>query len=223
MDKKEKMITDGIILDIDGTLWDSTEIVSKAWNRAAKDSGSKRKDVITAELLKTQFGKPMNEIADAVFPEDSPEKREELLTLCCRYEHEELEKDPCHVTFPGVVDTIREMSGEVPFFIVSNCQVGYVELLCRKTGLTGFIKDHECFGNTGKGKAYNISLVVKRNGLKKPVYIGDTDGDRIACEEAGVPFIYASYGFGKPEGETAAEIKAFSEIKNLLGQKGALS
>lgn len=35
------MKTDGIILDIDGTLWDSTPIVAKAWNEVI----AQRKDV----------------------------------------------------------------------------------------------------------------------------------------------------------------------------------
>ena len=30
---------DGIIFDVDGTLWDSTPVVEKAWNRALKDNG----------------------------------------------------------------------------------------------------------------------------------------------------------------------------------------
>ena len=31
------MKTDGIILDIDGTLWDSTPIVAKAWNEVRSE------------------------------------------------------------------------------------------------------------------------------------------------------------------------------------------
>ena len=34
-------------------------------------------------------------------------------------------------------------------------------------------------------KDENISLIVKRNGLKKPVYVGDTQGDFEACKKAG--------------------------------------
>ena len=215
MDKKIK--TDGIILDIDGTIWDSTAIVAKAWNRAAKDGGSVRSEPISADLLKTQFGKPMDEIGRCVFPMDTPEKREDIMELCCRYEQEELEADPCDVVFPGVKETIKELSASFSFYIVSNCQKGYIELVCEKTGLTAFIKDHECFDNTGKGKAENLMELVRRNGLKDPVYIGDTDGDRKACEEAGVPFIFAAYGFGELQGGSAAAvIDSFDRIKDIL-------
>ena len=33
---EKKMKTDGIILDVDGTLWDSTPIVAGAWTRAVQ-------------------------------------------------------------------------------------------------------------------------------------------------------------------------------------------
>ena len=35
------------------------------------------------------------------------------------------------------------------------------------------------------------------NNLSDPVYIGDTLGDFNACRKAGVPFIFAEYGFGQ--------------------------
>ncbi len=209
--------TDGIILDIDGTIWDSTEIVARGWNRAMKDGSSNRKEYISPELLKTQFGKPMDEIADNVFPDDTREMKERIMDLCCAYEHEELMKDPCRITFPGVVDTVRDMSAFIPFFIVSNCQKGYIELVCHKTGLTEYITDWECFGNTGNGKADNLRLLIERNSLRAPVYVGDTDGDREACEAAGVPFIFASYGFGETDSsKAAAVIQSFSQIRTIL-------
>ena len=31
--------TDGVIFDVDGTLWDSTDVVKDAWNKAFTDSG----------------------------------------------------------------------------------------------------------------------------------------------------------------------------------------
>ena len=46
-------------------------------------------------------------------------------------------------------------------------------------------------------KGQNISLLMERNGIKSAVYVGDTEGDEKAARFAGIPFIWASYGFGK--------------------------
>ena len=35
------MYTDGIIFDVDGTLWDSTPIVAEAWTQAVLECGIK--------------------------------------------------------------------------------------------------------------------------------------------------------------------------------------
>ena len=39
---------------------------------------------------------------------------------------------------------------------------------------------------------------MERNGVTKAVYVGDTQGDMEASEQAGLPFVWAAYGFGKP-------------------------
>lgn len=33
--------------------------------------------------------------------------------------------------------------------------------------------------------------------MNSPVYVGDTMGDFLSCRKAGVPFVFASYGFGE--------------------------
>ena len=76
------MTFDSLILDIDGTLWNTTEVVAKAWNAQIKEHFPNLKTV-TADILKTQFGKPMNIIADNLFPSLSQEQKDELLKLCC--------------------------------------------------------------------------------------------------------------------------------------------
>ncbi len=214
LEERKIMITDGVILDVDGTIWNSTGIVASAWQKAAKDGGIENVE-ITPERLKGLFGKTMEEIADDLFRGESKEKKNQVIDLCCIYEDRELEADPCHIDYPGVVDTIKRLSEHVPVFIVSNCQCGYIELVEKKLALETYITDIECYGNTGHGKADNIKSVVERNHLKNPVYVGDTDGDRIASETAGVPFILAGYGFGETEG-AAAEIDNFADLFELL-------
>ena len=66
-----------------------------------------------------------------------------------------------------------------------------------------------------KYKAENIRLIVERNTISHPVYIGDTDGDAQACQEAGVPFIFAGFGFGETT-HYAAKIDTFSQIPEVI-------
>ena len=49
-------------------------------------------------------------------------------------------------------------------------------------------------------KGENIQLLMERNGVEGAVYVGDTQGDREAAELAGIPFVYAAYGFGDANG-----------------------
>ena len=81
--------------------------------------------------------------------------------------------------------------------IVSNCQDGYIEAFFKAHDTGRYFADWESFGRTGLLKADNISLVVERNHLNHPVYVGDVQGDADASHAAGVPIIYASYGFGE--------------------------
>ncbi len=205
--------TDGLILDVDGTLWDSTGIVARAWTQAVRDSGFPDFEV-TADGLKRLFGKTMEVIAEEMLPWLAKEKRESIMERCCEYEHRALEEDECRICYPGVTDTIRQLSKRLPVFIVSNCQSGYIELFLEKTGLGEYVTDIECYGNTKCGKGENIRMVAERNHLQNPVYVGDTKGDLSAAKEAGVSFIYVSYGFGDVE-NAETEISCFSDLAGL--------
>lgn len=200
-----------IILDVDGTLWDTTEVVASAWNRAISEIGGTAA-VIAASILKEQFGKPMNVIAENLFPDMNERKRELLMEKCCEYEHEALIENKDDLLFPGVKETIAKLSEKCRLFIVSNCQCGYIELFMEKVGVEKYITDHECFGNTGKSKGENIKLLIERNNIDDAVYVGDTQGDYEATVFAGVPFVFAKYGFGNVENCYLA----ISNIKELL-------
>lgn len=208
-----KMQAESIILDVDGTLWDSTELVAKSWNRAIQDTGITHIEV-TAEELKTLFGRTMKEIADVALEGCSEDEKEKIMELCCQYEHEDLENDDCNILYPNVKETIIKLSKTHRVFIVSNCQSGYIEMFLKKTNLTEYVTDIECFGNTGKGKGENIRLIMERNHSNSACYVGDIRGDYEASCQAGIPFILAEYGFGDvPESEW--KIKDFSELLNI--------
>lgn len=192
------MKPDSIIFDIDGTLWNSTPLVAESWNEVV----SRRDDVpvrFTAHRITQLFGRPLPVIADIVFPFLEEEDRHALIDVCCDREHELIRACTQDITYPGVAETIKTLSGEYPLFIVSNCQAGYIELFLEKTGLAPYITDFTCPGDTGLHKGSNIRLITQRNQLKNPVYVGDIEGDQLASKEAGVLFCHAAYGFGQVE------------------------
>jgi phosphoglycolate phosphatase len=208
------MTFDGIILDIDGTIWDTTELVADAWNEVIVN-GNYNIQPVTAAILKQEFGKTMDVIAADLFYSVREDERAKLLTECCKTEQRFIKNNNKSITYDGVPETIRRLSLSHKIYIVSNCQKGYIEIVMEKVGIAEYISDYECFGNTGKEKAENIKSIVERNSINHPVYIGDTQGDCEACRTAGIPFIWASYGFG-----TAccyyAKIKSFSEIEKYI-------
>lgn len=201
---------DSIILDIDGTIWNTTQIVAESWNKAIKNNFPSI-PLVNAKILQTQFGKPMSEIADNLFPELNQSQKDFLMEECCKIEQEDLSKNTKNLAYKDVSKTIEKLSKKIPVFIVSNCQKGYIEVVEEKNHLENFIKDSECFGNNGNSKAENIALIIKRNNLKNTVYVGDTQGDADACKEANIPFIWASYGFGNPKSYDY-KIETFSDL-----------
>ena len=158
---------DGIILDVDGTIWNTTQIVADAWNKAI-DNNFPQVPHVTAEILKGQFGKTMDVIGNNLFGMLSDEDRAFLLEKCCEAEQLAINENQKDIAYEGVISSIIKLSEVIPLFIVSNCQSGYIELVMRKNGITDFIKDFECFGDTGCPKDENISLIVKRNNLPSP-------------------------------------------------------
>lgn len=201
-------------MDIDGTLWNTTGVVAKAWNKAIADCGFDA-DEVNASGLQKEFGKPMNVIADDLWPALSQEQKDLLMKQCCVREQEALKENHEDISYPAVRDTIKALAQKFRLYIVSNCQSGYIELTMEKNKIADFISDHECYGDTGMGKADNLRLLVRRNGIKAPVYVGDTQGDADACREAGVKFVWAGYGFGSVQ-EFAAKVDRFDQLLDLF-------
>lgn len=203
----------GIIFDLDGTLWDSSKQVAVAWNNAMRDYSDGRISV-DDDFMKSIMGKTMDEIALMLF-QNYPDLDIELIyKKCFEYEEEYLLKYGAEL-YPGLESTLKILSENYRLSIVSNCQKGYIEAFLNHYGFEKYFSDRECFGNTLKEKDYNIKLVHERSGCEKSVYVGDTEWDYNSATKAGVKFIHAKYGFGKvPEG--VPYINKISELPDII-------
>lgn len=207
---------DGIIFDVDGTIWDTTSVVAQAWNKAIDENFPNVKHV-DSDILKGQFGKTMDVIAQNLFTILNKDEQKILMDKCAEEEQFFLENTTENLKYEGIFETIKILSKKYPLFIVSNCQDGYIPVVIQKNNLGEYIKDTECFGVTGLNKDENIKLIVKRNNLKNPVYVGDTQGDADACKSANVPFIWAKYGFGKVDEKSfITKINCPTDLLNFL-------
>ncbi len=204
---------ESLIFDIDGTLWDSRQLVAEGYNIQLEKEGLSHL-AVTAEDLRPLFGKVMTEIADVILASIDPSERYELMERCMKTENDYLFANECKIGYPGVKETLEALSKKYRLFIVSNSQCGYPELCIEKLGLTDYIEGHMCFGDTGTSKGQTILTLIRKHNIGSCIYIGDTQGDLEACKEAGIPFIFCAYGLGKAE-SWDAKIDSIEELLNM--------
>lgn len=206
---------DGLLFDLDGTLWDSVDAICLSWNSVLERRAPHLAGLVNRENVTGCMGMLLPDIVKKLVPDIPQAEIRPLLDELLEVENSYVAQHG-GVLYPQVPETLERLAADYPLFIVSNCQAGYIEAFFQAHGLGRFFKDYENPGRTGKPKADNIALVVQRNSLKKPLYIGDTQGDYNAAMAAGVPFLHAAYGFGHidrpvPSADAFADIPAAVE------------
>ena len=205
---------ESLIFDIDGTLWDSRAVIAEGYNEVLTEAGYPEL-CVNAEDLKKLFGKTMSEIADILLAKVPVEQRYPLMERCIDVGDGKLLDDPCDIGYPGVVETLEELAKRYRLFIVSNSQAGYPQTTMEKLGISHLIEGHLCFGDTGTDKGTTIRILMEKHGIQSAVYIGDTQGDYEASCNAGLPFVWVTYGFGVPEGYSY-KADSFPELADIF-------
>ena len=206
---------DSIIFDLDGTLWDSTDTITGAWQAAIDKAPYMSHEVMTRERVRSITGMTYDKIFEKLFPFLTNEQRAEVQHLCSVSELELLHKKGGEL-YPNLGDTLTYLGKNYKLYIVSNCQSGYIELFLDLHQMHPHFLAHQCYGSKGNPKADNIKDIVNDHQLKAPVYVGDTMGDYDSATKAGVPFIFASYGFGQVDNGQVATIDSFDQLTQIL-------
>ena len=205
------MKVESLIFDIDGTLWDSRQLVAEGYNLQLCEEGLE-KYCVNAEQLKALFGKTMSEIADIMLADIELPERYALMERCMEREDVYLRENASEaIAYEGVKETLEMLAKQYRLFIVSNSQQGYPEITMQKIGVEHLFTGHLCFGDTQTEKGETIKTLMRKYDIKNAVYIGDTQGDYEATVVAGIPFVWAAYGFGCPD-DYAQRIDAFKDL-----------
>ena len=210
------LLFDSIIFDLDGTLWDASVAITQAF-QAAKNSVAYITNDVTLAQVQAVTGQPYEVVYERLFPHLPADKLHEFRALCA-YQELEAARQQGGTLYPALEATLGYLAGRgYRLFIVSNCQVGYVEAFFEHSRLGHFFEGHQCFGTKKLPKSENIREVVARYGLQAPVYVGDTPGDLAASQAADVPFIFATYGFGQLTAtEAPVRIDQLTDLQLML-------
>ncbi len=185
--------TDGLIFDMDGTLWDAVDTYARIWNDVFRQAG--REANITRENLIGNIGLPIPRILTNLFPDLTDEEAERFSRDLAAAEPELLARYG-GTPYPGVVEGLERLSRRYKLFLVSNCDKHTLPIFMSCIGITPYITDTLSFGNTHRPKGDNMLLIKEKYNLRQPLYMGDIDADGRETHRVGLPFVYARYGFG---------------------------
>lgn len=184
---------DSLLFDMDGTLWDAVDSYCAVWNRTI-DQCCPGVPHVGYPVLSKMMGTPIDMIYSHVVGDRFPyDKFMEALVA----NEKVLMPQLGGKLYPGVAATIAGLAATHRLFMVSNCTVDGLPNFLAFTGLKPYFTDTLSFGENGCEKDVNIATMVRRHGLERPLYIGDTQGDCDNSHRAGVPFAWVSYGFGR--------------------------
>lgn len=187
---------DSLIFDMDGTLWDNVDSYAISWNRALEAEGYSRR--VNREELLGLMGREARVMLETIIPDASRSAQDRLFDgVVSQYQLLVSDMKP-HI-YEGVYAGLEKLSSRYPLFLLSNCEKGGLVNFMKHTGTAHLFTDFLEHGENLKPKSYNMRLLKERNQLQAPFYIGDTDSDSKASAEAGLPFVFVTYGFGKTE------------------------
>jgi phosphoglycolate phosphatase len=209
-----------LVLDLDGTLVDSLDDLATAMNNVLRARSLKLTD--RAEL-KHMVGDGASLLLVRVFAaRHVPADNSALDEFVADYT-----AHPAEATqpFPGVAETLGSLAEQGwQFAICTNKPETAARALLRKLGMEGLfvaVGGGDSFPTRKPDPAHLLSTLAAAGGrADSAIMVGDHANDVSAASGAGLPCIFAAWGYGLPEMSQGAAAKAarFTELAGLCEQ-----
>lgn len=207
-----------ILFDLDGTLTESGEGITKSVQYALGKLGKPEEDL---EKLKVFIGPPLMEQFMKYADLDEETARKAVEYYRERYSEKGIfENRP----YPGVEDMLKELKRKKYLLTVTSSKPEYyVKQILDHFQLTGYFD--EIVGSEMNGKRTNKAEVIEETLSRlhmsdkrdQVIMIGDKEHDVFGARKAGLKCIAVSYGYGTEEElKNAAPFKTVASTNEIL-------
>ncbi len=184
-----------VIFDLDGTLLDTSEGISRSVGYVIEELGF---SPVSDKVMRTFIGPPIQRSFARVFGLEKEEADKAADMFRNRYkEHDVLLARP----YEGIFETIEMLhENGIKTAVATYKRQDYAEKILKHFGFDK-VCDAIC-GSDTEGKLTKkdiISNAMESLGVtekSRAVMVGDSDNDAVGADELGIPFIGVTYGFG---------------------------
>jgi len=215
MKTKSPQNKNAFIFDLDGTVVNPGTAIPRCINYALKKQGLKP---VPIERLKRYIGFGLEEI----FAEITKRKDKRFLKACVDCYRERFHKEGIaeHRLYPGIVGLLEAAAKYGTLLVASIKPKVSCDMVLDHLGIKPFFT--AVYGSELNGKFGNkielLKHIVKSEGLKSGVVIGDRGVDMEAAKKCSCTSIGVSYGYGTKEELSAAGAEKIAETVGELRQ-----
>jgi phosphoglycolate phosphatase len=209
-----------LVLDLDGTLFDSKAVILDCFAKAAESVFPGRH--FNAESVR--LGPPLQRMFQIAFPEAGENEVSELVrTFRSHYDRE----GPINtLAYSGASEVLSHcQSRSIDLYVATNKPLRISEAILDNLKLDHYFRSILALDSvqppfTGKTEILWHLLKSSQLNPAETWFVGDSPEDAAAAAECEVPFVWAAYGYGQldPKDVKSAfrTIQALTELKELL-------
>ena len=209
-----------LIFDLDGTLVDSAESIGRALIESCKVNNIEP----MIPISEIKIGPPLDEIIRSILPYEESSRHDLFKKTFVELYDRKFCKE-C-IVYPGAIDALSQAAVNTDLFLVTNKRIIPTIKILRHHNMVHTFKaiiGCDSVENNAFSKVKSINHLINKYGLSESdcTYFGDTEGDAFACHEAGVDFVYVSWGYG--DAKEMANLKrltmnSWDELCSFIGR-----
>ena len=206
-----------IIFDFDGTLVDSEKTLYQCFQSITNYLAPER----IAYAKNILIGPPLRDTASEILGPNHQDQLDEFVKLFIEMHDEHAIENT--QPYPNVIETLKKLRSKgISMAIATNKRYAPTIKLVNHFNWQEYFTCIECSDSQSqiRNKDEMIQEILKNNNFNKAFFIGDTINDGLSANLNQLPFIFASYGYGRNQDwskvSVERKIQKFSEILHLV-------